>query len=559
MERRLGFILLSFFGLFLLILIKLFYWQVLSSESLGGLAEKQRLSTLPIIAKRGKILSSDGSSLVINKRAFGVYLEPKKIEEKDKIMVALSKELEIPISSISANLSNTSLFWVPAAHKVDEEKIENIKKLKLKGIAFMEEQKRFYPESSMAAHLLGFVGKNAKGEDQGYFGVEGYYDEQLRGRDGILTQEQDALGNPILTGDRQSVPAEDGRDLILYLDKTIQYIAESKLKEGLKKYRAKGGSIIIMDPQSGGIMAMVSYPSYDPALFSNFPTEYYKNPAISSFYEPGSTFKVLVLSAALNEGKVTASTKFNEDGPVEIGGYTVKTWNQKYHGEISLSQVLEYSSNVGMVFVQKQLERNIFLQYLQSLGLGRPTGVDLQEEATPQLRPPNKWYEIDFATASFGQGIAVTPLQMASFVSVIANGGKLIEPHVVKSIKLADGKSINIAPKFREQVFSKETVNVVKEMMVSAVEKGETRFLKPVGFRIAGKTGTAQIPISGHYDTEKTIASFVGFAPVDKPKFLMLVTIREPSSSPWGSETAAPIFFSVAREIFPYLNISAMD
>ncbi len=559
MERRLGVVLLLFFGLFLLILVKLFYWQVLSSESLGGLAEKQRLSSLPIMAKRGKIFSSDGSPLVINKRAFGVYLEPKKIEEKDKIMVALSKELEIPVSSISANLSDNSLLWVPISHKVDEERVENIKKLKLKGIAFMEEQKRFYPESSMAAHLLGFVGKNAKGEDQGYFGIEGYYDEQLKGRDGVLQQEQDALGNPILSGDRQNVPAEDGRDLVLYLDKTIQYIAESKLKEGLKKYGAKGGSIIIMDPQSGGIMAMASYPSYDPSSFSNFPAEYYKNPAIASFYEPGSTFKVLVMAAALNEGKVAVSTKFNEDGPVEIGGYTIKTWNQKYHGEISLSQILEYSSNVGMVYVEKQLEKNIFLRYLENLGLGRLTGVDLQEEATPQLRSSNKWYEIDFATASFGQGIALTPLQMAAFVSTIANGGRLVEPHIVKSIKLTDGKSINIAPKFREQVFSKESVNVVKEMMVSAVEKGETRFLKTSGIRIAGKTGTAQIPISGHYDSEKTIASFVGFAPVEKPKFLMLATVREPTASPWGSETAAPIFFSVASELFPYLKISPTD
>lgn len=559
MEKRLGFVFIFFLGIFLLILVKLFYWQVLSSDSLGGLAEKQRLSTIPIKAARGRILASDGSSLVINKKAYGVYLEPKKIDDKDKIISVLSKELELPSSSISANLSNSSLFWIPVAHKVDEEKVEDLKKFNLKGLTFMDEQKRFYPESSMAAHLLGFVGKNAKGEDQGYFGVEGYYDEQLSGRDGVLMQDQDALGNPILSGARQNIPAEDGRDLFLYLDKTIQYIVENKLKEGIEKYGAKGGSVIVMDPSTGGILALAAYPSYDPGIFSKFPSEYYKNPTVASFYEPGSTFKVLVMAAAINEGKVTAGKKFNEDGPVEIGGYTIKTWNQKYHGEITLSQVLEYSSNVGMVFVEKQLDKNVFLRYIKDLGFGNLTGVDLQEESTPQLRPANKWYEIDYATSSFGQGIATTPLQMITAVSAIANGGKLMEPHVVKSIKLADGKMININPKVNKIIYSKETTSVLKEMMVSAVDKGETRFLKPVGFRIAGKTGTAQIPISGHYDTEKTIASFVGFAPVDKPKFLMLVTIREPSSSPWGSETAAPIFFSVAREIFPYLKISAMD
>ena len=248
--------------------VRLFYWQVLSADSLGAMAEKQRLSNLTIPAQRGKILASNGNPMVINKRAYGIYLEPKKVSAKDKLISVLGQELDIPSSTISAALSNDFLTWLPIAHKVDSEKSEKIKNYNLDGITFTKEQKRFYPESSMSAHLLGFVGNNAKGEDQGYFGVEGYYDEQLRGRDGLIVQEQDVAGNPILAGDREAIPAEDGRDITLYLDKTIQFIAQNELKQGIEKYGAKGGSVIIVDPLSGGILAMISYPDYNPGEFS---------------------------------------------------------------------------------------------------------------------------------------------------------------------------------------------------------------------------------------------------------------------------------------------------
>lgn len=559
MERRLNFVFVLFLLFCGIILTRLFYWQVTLNERFRGLAEKQGLATLPIKAVRGKILASDGSSLVINQRAFGVFLEPKKINDQTLVTTALAKELGIPTASISARLKDTSLLWIPIAHRVEEEQVTAIKKYKLLGVEFIEEWKRYYPEASMAAHILGFVGKNSQGEDQGYFGLEGYYNEQLRGRDGLLRQEIDAAGNPIVSDKRENIPSENGRDLTLYLDKTIQYIVESKLKQGIAKYSAKGGTVIVMDPATGGILAMVSFPSYDPNEFYKYPAEFYKSPAISLSYEPGSTFKVLIMAAALNEGVVTSETKYNEEGPIEIGGYTIKTWNQKYHGEITLTQILEYSSNVGMVFVLGKLDRSKFLTYLDNLGFGSKTSVDLQEEAMPQLRPKNKWYEIDYATTAFGQGIAMTPFQLIRAVAAIANGGRCIEPHVVKSISIPNGETINISPKVVRKVFRPEISRLVTEMMVSAVDNGETRFIKPAGYRIAGKTGTAQIPISGHYDTEKTIASFVGFAPVEAPKFIMLVTLLEPEVSPWGSETAAPIFFEIAKELFSYFGISPSD
>lgn len=556
MDRRIAVVFIFIIIAFILITARLFYWQVYSFEVLKGLAQKQTSNTLTIPSKRGLILSSDLSELVINQKAYSLYLEPHKIIDLNGTISILSKILDTDEASISSKLRDESLLWVPVARKIEEDKYLEINKLGLKGIGYVEESKRFYPEASMSAQVLGFVGKDAKGDDQGYFGVEGFYDSQLRGRSGLKRQEVDASGNPILTEGFEEIAPENGRNIVLTLDKTIQYIAEKKLLEGITRYGAKGGTVIIMDPHTGAILAMVSYPTYDPAKYYDFPYEWYANPAVSTSYEPGSTFKVLVMAAALNEKKVDPDTKFKETGPVERGGFTIKTWNQKYHGEISLTQILEYSSNVGMVFVQEQLGDELLLDYLKKLGFGEKTGVDLQEESSPELRVKNKWYKIDYATSSFGQGIAITPLQMIRAVSAIANGGKLMKPYIVKSITLENGKVVQTKPQLVREVFRKETASLVSEMMAHAVDNGETRLIKPSGYRVAGKTGTAQIPIAGHYDSEKTIASFIGFAPIEEPKFIMLVTLQEPSASPWGSETAAPIFFSIAKDLFAYYSIS---
>lgn len=556
MNRRIHVVFILFLILFLVIIIKLLYWQVINSDDLKGISEKQISTTLDIPAQRGRIYSSDKSPLVINQRSYLVYLEPHKTKNINQTIKILSKDLEMNESSVSAKITNNELIWIPIARKISEEKMMQLKNEKLDSIGFIAEPKRYYPEASMAAHLLGFVGKNTKGSDQGYFGVEGYYDNQLRGRDGLKRIEKDVSGNPILSGRYDEIPAELGRDIVLTIDRSVQFTAEKKLLEGIQKFGAKGGSVIILNPKTGAVLAMVSYPSFDPDDYTRYPSDYHKNPTVSSSYEPGSTFKVLVMASALNEGKIKPESLYEENGPVEIGGYTINTWNQKYHGKISMSQILEYSSNVGMVYVESKLGDDNFIKYITDLGFGKPTDIDLEGESSPDLRPLNKWYKIDYATASFGQGIAVTPLQMVRAVAAVANGGKILKPYVVQSIVTESGNKIETQPKIIRQVFKKEVAAMVTEMMVSAVDNGETRKIKPNGFRIAGKTGTAQIPIQGHYDTQKTIASFVGFAPVDDPKFIMLVTINEPTSSPWGSETAAPVFFSIASELFSYYGIS---
>lgn len=543
-----------FFGC---VVIRLFYWQILVGDALRAEAGRQYNLSLTIPAIRGRISDTGGSPIAMNQQASLVYAQPKIIENAGIFTALVAPLLHKEDASISAILAIPGRVWVPLAHKVDSDTTGNLAKLNLKGLGFEPEPKRYYPEASMAAQLLGFVGSDQNGADQGYFGLEGYYDRLLRGRDGTIQLQKDVQGSAILVGDTKRIEAEDGRSLTLYVDRTIQNIAEKRLADGMAKYGAKAGTVTIMDPKTGGILAMASSPSYDPRDFSSFERELYKNPIVSSFYEPGSTFKVLVMSGAIEEHAVKQDSQINEEGPVSVSDYTIRTWNNQYHGNISIAQILEYSSNVGMVYVQKQLGREKFLKYLHAYGIGNPTGIDLQEESSPELRDDRDWKEIDLATASFGQGIAVTPIQMVRAVAVLANGGWLMEPHVVREIVDASGKKTEIKPKQIRQVIRPATASILTELMITAVDLGEAKWAKPKGYRIAGKTGTAQIPVAGHYDPKKTIASFVGFAPADNPKFVMLVTLTEPTSSPWGSETAAPLFFNIARDLFTYYSIPA--
>ncbi|MFH0749725.1 MAG: penicillin-binding protein 2 [Candidatus Gottesmanbacteria bacterium] len=548
----------SFFVLcFVCIIVRLFYWQIISGNRLKAEAAAQHMMELTLPAERGPIITSDGYPLVMNKTASLVYAEPKNITNIPTYLRLVSQILEIPEATLSAMVTQPNRVWVPIAHKVDVGKTELLTQASISGIGFVKEPKRYYPEASMAAHLLGFVGLDQNGTDKGYFGLEGFYQRELQGKAGSITIEKDVSGTPILIGESVRVEPENGSTFHLWLDRTIQHIVETKLKQGIEKYGAKEGSVVVMDPKTGGILAMASYPSYDPGKYKEYDKEFYKNPIVASSYEPGSTFKALVLAAAIDAGVIKANTEFDEKGPTQIGEYTIRTWNNEYLGPITMTQVLEHSSNVGMVFAGRKLGKDKFIKFIKDIGFGTLTNIDLEDEATPELRSDKSWKEIDLATASFGQGIAATPLQMVRATAAIANGGWLMEPRMVRSITYQDGKTNEIQPKKVRQLFSNATAGVVTEMMIAAVDNGEAKWAKPKGYRIAGKTGTAQIPVAGHYDATKTIASFVGFAPADNPRFVMLVTLREPTSSPWGSETAAPLFFNIAKDIFLYLGIPA--
>lgn len=551
--------------IFAAITIRLFYWQVVMFDELSVRAEQQHLVSFRLEAPRGSIFSADGALLGSNKPSFLLFGLPKVIKNPDetalklaKVIVSNPKEIQAKREDLRSKLSQ-DLYWVILEKSISFELKGEIEKINIEGIGFENIASRFYPEGSSAAHVLGFVGADAMGKQTGYFGVEGFYNGQLKGIGGILTEEKDARGLPILMGKFLNKEPKKGNELVLNIDRTVQFVVEKNLKAGVEKYGAKSGSVVVMDPKTGAILAMASFPNYDPGDFASFPKEYFRNPIVADSYEPGSTFKVLVMAAALNENLVKPDTKCdNCSGPVQISGYTIRTWNNKYQEDLTMTDAIVHSDNTGMVFAGKKLGVDKLYEYIKNFGFGTLTGIDLQDETSPDIRPKNDWKEIDLATASFGQGIAVTPMQIVRAVGVIASGGKLMEPQVVSKIQ-GEEKVTEIKPRIVRQPISEETAKAVTSMMVDAVQKGEARVFAPKGFKVAGKTGTAQIPVAGHYDPTKTIASFVGFAPADDPKFVMLVRYQEPSSSIFGAETAAPTFFAIAKELLAYYNIAPTE
>lgn len=551
--------LIIIYTLFLLVIIgKLFYLQVLTSES-----EKKidYLQVKKIIPRRGEIYDRNNQALVINQTTYLIYLEPKNVKTKEKFIEGIDRVLKIGKATIEAKLNEKNL-WVPLKSGVDEKTKKNLMNLKLAGLGFEEEQRRFYPEGSVAAHLIGFVGKNEKGDNIGYFGIEGYWEKDLAGLPGVVKSERDLLGRPIFIGTQEKLAAEDGRDLILTIDKSVQWIVKETLKTGLERYQAKEGCVLVANPNTMEILALSCLPDFDPNQYYKFNEGFFKNPAISSLYEPGSIFKPLIMAAAFQEKKIRPSDIYNETGPINIDGYQIKTWDNKYEGRISMTRIIEKSSNVGMVYIGEKLGRKKILFYLKQFGLGELTGIDLQGEVSGFLREEKDWYPIDYATATFGQGIVVTPIQMIRAFSAIINGGKILKPFLVREVvnksdshKKKEKKFLG-KPHVIRKIIDEKNSEIMKKILQLAVENGEIHWAKPKGYQIGGKTGTAQVAIRGHYDPSKTIASFIGFAPVNKPKFVILVTLKEPRTSPWGSETAAPLFFEIAKELLVYYNIS---
>lgn len=555
MTGRLRVTLFFFVIFFAVIIARLFYWQIVKAEELSFLGQSQYDAFIKIPAKRGEIKTQDGFPLAANTVSYLVFANPREVKDKGKTIDLLASILDIDTATISASLEQPK-FWVAIKSGISVKTKEQVEKLHLKGVGFEQQSSRFYPEASISAHLIGFVGKNELGEDRGYFGLEGYYERQLKGKTGIAVQIRDALGRPILSRMNDTSGTIDGRNLILSIDRAIQFTVENKLRKAIEVYGAAGGMIGVLQPQTGNVLAMASYPSFDPREYQNFRDATFKNPFISNLYEPGSTLKALIMAAALDSKVVKTDTKCPIcAGPVQIVDYQIKTWNGIYRENISMVDVIRYSDNIGMVYVGKSLGLSRMLSYLRKFGVGSQTGIDLQGEVAQPLKPEENWYSIDLATVSFGQGISITPMQLLSAFSAIANEGRRMEPHVVSKIETTNGETIAIQPKVLDTPISPTTAKVMTEILVNAVNNGEAKWTRLKGYRVAGKTGTAQIPIAGHYDPNKTIASFIGFAPADKPKFVMLVIIDRPTTSIYGSETAAPLFFDIANDILTYYNI----
>lgn len=550
---RFTFFLIAIF--FLLVVLRLFYWQVIKASELTSLAQSQYGTTIKLTPQRGIIKTSDGFPIVSNKISYLLFANPREVKNKGYVSSSLASILGIDVASVSASLS-LDRFWVPITSGVSFEEKQKIEELKLSGIGFDQRYERSYPEASMAAHILGFVGKDIEGNDKGYFGIEGYYDRLLKGKEGVAVEVHDALGRPILASINNSSRQVDGESLTLTINRSIQFLAEQKLKEGVDKYGASSGMVGVIEPKTGQILAMASYPNFDQSNYQEYSEDLYKNPFISDLYEPGSTIKPVIMSSALNSNVVKADTKCTIcAGPVSVSGYQIHTWNDKYYPDSTMVEVIQHSDNTGMVFVAQKLGLSKTLSYFNKFGIGRPTGIDLQGEVSANLRPQNQWYAVDLATAGFGQGISVTPIELLSAISTIANEGKRMEPHIVKEVTNSSGSKTIIPPVVLDTPISPKTAKIMAEIMVNAVNKGEASWARIKGYRIAGKTGTASIPIQGHYDPNQTITSFVGFAPADDPKFVMLVILNRPTTSIYGAETAAPIFFDIARSILDYYRI----
>lgn len=575
MALRLKIVSIIYGTVVLAVLVKLFHWQIIKGSELSLQARSQQTSSEKISAHRGEILSSDGTAIASTREAWLLHANPSQVEESAKSIAetlapifveqpqeaspeaqAMYKQyLSNETNRITELLSDREMVWVPIKSKLTTGVKNNIAEMNILGLNMERQEARFYPEGSAAAHLLGFVGKDDAGNDKGYFGLEGYYQLSLAGKPGFRVREANALGAPILVGSGREMSASEGVNLVTTIDKTVQLLAEKELNKGIEKYGAKAGTVIIMNPKTGGIMAMASAPSYDPEKYYNYNDELFRNPSIADSFEPGSIFKPIVMAAGIDAGVVEPSSVCDIcSSAYKIDKYFIRTWNNEYHANSTMTDVLKHSDNVGMVYVGNKLGIDKLHQYLVDFGFGSQTGIDLQGEMTPVLRSRESWSVVDLATAAFGQGVAATPIQIVRAIGALANEGKILVPKVVAALSL-DGWNEELPVVEGRQIISKETAEKIVGMMEVAAEDGEAKWAIPKGFRIAGKTGTAQIPVEGHYDEDKTIASFVGFAPANDPKFVMLVTLREPESSQWASETAAPLWFGIAKELFRHLNI----
>jgi len=555
MRWRYPFVFAIFILLFAFIVSRLFYWQVVKAEMLSELAQSQYSGLIKVLPRRGEIKTADRFPMVSNKVSYLLFVNPTEIKDKNQTIQVLSSLLDITKASISAQLLPDKL-WVPVKSGIEAKEKEEITKLRIPGVGFEENYKRFYPEASIAAHLIGFVGKNELGQDKGYVGIEGYYDMLLKGKDGYSIELKDALGKRIISERASISNGVNGSNLILSLDRSVQLLAEQKLKDSIKRYGASGGMIGIMDPQTGDILAMASAPTFSPEKYWEYDESLYKNPFITNTYEPGSTLKPIIMAGALDAGLITPQTKCNIcSGPVSVSGYDLHTWDDKYYKNATMIEVIQHSDNTGMVFVALKLGVDRMIEYLTKFGIGSLTGIDLQGESSPSLKIRSAWHDVDLATTGFGQGISVTPIELLTAFSALANEGKIMKPRVVTAFENSNGEVFKMPTKISSVPITVKTAKVMTEILVNAVEKGEAKWAKLKGYRIAGKTGTASIPVKGHYDPNSTIASFIGFAPAEKPKFIMLVILEKPTASIYAADTAAPVFFDIAHDLLNYYGI----
>lgn len=540
--------------IFISLIARLGFIQIVVGDRLAIKAKDLIERDIPVEAKRGKILDRNGKVLAYNISSPTVMAIPVQIKEAGKTAMELANILNMSQEKIYKLITKRESM-VKIARKITEEEAKEIQTLKLPGIAITEESKRYYPEDDLASHVLGFVGI----DNQGLAGIEVVYDELLNGEKGSISFPTDASGRAMPNMEESYKPPKDGYTLVLTIDEQIQSFIERELDQAMLIYQADNAFAIAMDPNTGEILGMASRPNYNPEHFSDYPSEIYnRNLPIWMAYEPGSTFKIITLAASLEEDTIDLTDSFYDPGYIEVAGLKLKCWKREGHKSETFLEVVENSCNPGFVAMGQKLGKVNLFNYIKAFGFGEKTGIDLRGEQKGIMFNIDKVGPVELATTSFGQGVAVTPIQQVAAVAAAINGGKLLTPHILKEVHdpITDKVLKIITPEVKRQVISPETSKEVRETLESVVAKGTGRNAYIDGYRVGGKTGTAQkIDPNGGYLKNNHIVSFIGFAPADKPEVVIYVAVDNPQGIQFGGVVAAPIVKNILVDTLQYLEV----
>lgn len=549
LNLRLYLVFLFFVAAFIALISRLIYVQVFKSSQFKAYALQQHSIFTEIKPQRGIIYDRNFRELALNSVSYSIFAT-NKILDREKIAQKLAPLLNLDRESLVSKLNSDKAFiWLK--RKVSPEVATKIKNLHLKGIGQIKEYKRFYSNGSLACHILGFTDIDNKGLE----GVELYYNSYLSGIKGWRLAQRDAKRREIICWGYKSILPTDGYNLVLTIDSVIQNIVERELRRAVRRYKAISATVIVMEPKSGEILALGNYPNYDLNNYSECKAEIRRNLAITDIFEPGSSFKFVTAAAALEEGRVKPEDRFFcEEGRYRIGGRILHDY--KPYGELTFKEIVEHSSNIGIVKIARILGDKILYKYIKDFGFGSLTGIDLPGEVKGIVRPPAEWSKISISSIPIGQEIAVTPIQLIQAISCIANDGILVRPKIIKLIQRKDGQIIkSFSAREVRRVISVETAKTLKEILTGVVENGTGKKAKVPGYKTAGKTGTAQKakPRGGYYK-RKYYSSFVGFVPADRPVISILVVFNEPRPEYFGGRVAAPVFKKIATETLKYLK-----
>jgi cell division protein FtsI (penicillin-binding protein 3) len=525
--------------------------QIFQHTRLSQMAADQYVNPVTTRGKRGTIYDRRMSELALSVKSTSIAAHPPKIDDPARTAASLSKVLKMDRRQLTKQLKLHSAFvWVK--RQATPLEVEKIRELALQGVGFVPEYTRFYPSKTLAAQVIGFAGIDGNGLE----GLEYYYDRYLKGGESRIVALRDARGNRIRPAD-EPISVSDGRNLVLTIDRTIQFIAEKTLAETVSRYRAASGIAIVMDPTTGAVLAMAHDPLFNPNAFGEFKRERWRNRAITDPIEPGSTLKIFNAAAAIEAGGSSPNTIFFcENGAYRIGRNVVNDTTQ--HGWLSLQQIIKYSSNIGAIKISEMLGPELLHKTLGDFGFGKRTGLDCPGETAGSLSHYTDWTPMDTAAVSFGHGIAASPIQLITAFSALANGGVLMKPYLVQAVVDADGKTVHaFQPRQVRQVVSRQTAATLSNILKTVITEGGTGTLASVnGYSVCGKTGTAQkINDDGTYADDRYIASFVGYTPAAKPALSILVIIDEPQGEYYGGTVAAPAFRRIAEETLNYLNV----